>query len=71
MTDMLSALCEPGYPGELAGQSSAVAAFSAASEKLIAEKCARRRSSTPVRGAKLAAAAVAGSLILGGVPPLR
>ena len=68
VTDLLRALCEPGYPGELAGQSSAVAAFSAANEKaLVAEKSARRRSSTPVRGAKLAAAALVGSLVLGGV----
>jgi hypothetical protein len=68
VTDLLRALCEPGYPGELAGQSSAVAAFTAAKEKtLLIEKSPRRPLRTTARGAKLAAAAVVGSLVMGGV----
>jgi hypothetical protein len=68
VSDLLKALCEPGYPGELAGQSAAVAAFSAAREKaLLSEKSPRRPLRTRARGAKLAAAAVVGSLVMGGV----
>ena len=73
VNDLLKALCEPGYAGELAGQQTAVAAFAAAAkekEKAMAskaEKSGRRPWFSPARGAKLAAAAMAGSLVMGGV----
>jgi len=73
VTDLLGSLCEPGYAGELAGEQAAVAAFAAAvqeKEKGLAsraENSPRRPFFFAVRGAKLAAAAMVGSLVMGGV----
>ncbi len=68
VADVLAALCQPAQRGELAGEKAAVAAFVAAKEKALAPDEPRRRSvRSALTGAKLAVAAVAGSLALGGV----
>ncbi|MFI5099498.1 MAG: hypothetical protein ACHQE5_03155, partial [Actinomycetes bacterium] len=68
VADVLAALCQPAQRGELAGEKAAVAAFVAAKEEALAPDETRRRSVlSALTGAKLAVAAVAGSLALGGV----
>ncbi len=70
--EMLRALRASGHPEELAGEKNAVAAFTAvAKEKekaaMAKEKERSRSARHAFRGAKLAAAAMAGSLVMGGV----
>jgi hypothetical protein len=68
VADVLAALCLPARSAELAGEKAAVAAFAAVKEKALAPDQPRRRSMlSAFTGAKLAVAAVAGSLALGGV----
>ncbi len=66
--DAIGALRRPGHANELAGASAAVAAFAeVAGSRFTDSRPARRRTVlTPLLGAKVAIAAVAGSLALGG-----
>jgi hypothetical protein len=67
LADLIAALRAPGQPSELSGESAAVSAFSLAMSAGAQHETRRRKVLGPLLGAKIALAAVIGSLAMGGV----